>query len=469
MNCSLALEKVEASLRILGEAAATHRGLLPSVLDLKGAPVWRLPALTPGQRQSDRSFPGSNLMHDHVTLGTMKHLARVGRGKDLSEMADAGIRRFVTHCCTTASGLYPWGEHAFWNLADDCPGNSYTLDGTADGLKHDHLLQAPVWLWEEIRKVDPCKVNAFAQGLDNHWRSNSPLEYNRHAPIQKPGRVLNPDPVSCDFPRHSGFYALDWGFAFRHSGNKKFRGQIREIVDYWWLRRKENNALPLSSRFDSAHASYGDLAYAQTLSLGISLLETAAELEQPDSALAAICRQRGHDYVMAFLHGPHDPAKGLIVSTQSVWDSGARKLMPLWGSIYGDHSAATAGLLLLRACDFIEEEQPLVSFCEKLATSYPSLPTSRHLPAKDAGQVVAFFTELSIRSGQCSWRQKAWDHAGQALRTYLDGKLPRGATGLDWYESQMLPGHLLSSIARLACIERDAAVSTDWPADYSLR
>ncbi len=469
MNVCLALEKVLTALRILGGAAKIHRGLFPSVLDLEGVPVWRLPAPAAGQRQSDRSFPGSNLMHDHVTLGTMKHLAGIDRGADLSEIADAGIRRFVTHCCTSASGLFPWGEHAFWNLSDDCPGNSYTLDGTADGLKHDHLLQAPVWLWEEIRKVDPCKVNAFARGLDNHWRSNSPLEYNRHAPMQKQERIFNADPVSYDFPRHSGFYALDWAFAYRHSAEEAFRSQIGGIVDYWWLRRHSSNALQLSSRFDQKHSSYGDLAYAQTLSLGVSLLETAAELGRTDPALAAICRERGEAYVSAFLQGPHAPENGVVVSTQSAMDKGTRKLMPLWGSIYGDHTAATAGLLLLRACDFLERTQPLIAFCEKLATGYPTLPSSLCVPAKDAGQVVGFFTELSLRGGRNPWRQKAWDHANQSLDIYLDKKLPRCAAGLDWYESQMLPGHLLSCIARLACMEQDASVSSVWEADFSLR
>ncbi len=38
---------------------------------------------------------------------------------------------------------------------------------------------------------------------------------------------------------------------------------------------------------------------------------------------------------------------------------------------------------------------------------------------------------------------------------YMDGTLVRGAAGIDWYESQMVPGDLLHGLARLALVAVD--------------
>ena len=38
---------------------------------------------------------------------------------------------------------------------------------------------------------------------------------------------------------------------------------------------------------------------------------------------------------------------------------------------------------------------------------------------------------------------------------YMDGDLVRGAAGIDWYESQMVPGDLLHGLTRLALLAGD--------------
>jgi len=49
-----------------------------------------------------------------------------------------------------------------------------------------------------------------------------------------------------------------------------------------------------------------------------------------------------------------------------------------------------------------------------------------------------------------------------------DAPLPRGAAGIDWYESQMGPGFLLHGLARMALLAEDR---THCPlsADYTAR
>ncbi len=41
------------------------------------------------------------------------------------------------------------------------------------------------------------------------------------------------------------------------------------------------------------------------------------------------------------------------------------------------------------------------------------------------------------------------------MAIYMDGDLPRGASGIDWYESQMGPSFLLHGLARIALMVRD--------------
>ena len=59
------------------------------------------------------------------------------------------LHRFATHCALTPSGLFPWGEHAFWNLSEERVGNGFALKRSGETLLHDHLSQALLWLWEQ--------------------------------------------------------------------------------------------------------------------------------------------------------------------------------------------------------------------------------------------------------------------------------------------------------------------------------
>ncbi len=267
------MERVCRAIEVLIEAGDRYGGLFPSMLDLKTHDMlMEMPPAIPGQRNTDRAPRGSNLIHDEAVLKTMVALDRPG----FQDAADRYLRRFATHCTDTVSGLFPWGEHAFWDLVEDRPGNSYTVNNpdSSQGLTHDHLRAAPLWLWEKLHTFNPRCVERFGEGLDNHWSCRDPLEYIRPGYIDRIKPWLSKH-SSYDFPRHSGFFIFDWAFRFAKSGRSEFLDQIQKMLDYWWEKRRDDGLLWSESRTTPGVHLDGVVAVGQTLFLASSLLEAA--------------------------------------------------------------------------------------------------------------------------------------------------------------------------------------------------
>jgi hypothetical protein len=77
-----------------------------------------MPAAIPGQRDGDLSYGGSNLIHDEAELKTLYALSQALDRPDYAQAADRYVHSFATDCTATPSGLFPWGEHAFWHLGE---------------------------------------------------------------------------------------------------------------------------------------------------------------------------------------------------------------------------------------------------------------------------------------------------------------------------------------------------------------
>ncbi len=468
---SLILDKIGEALSLLGRTSGAWSGLIPGMLDRRsGAPLFHMPEPLRGQRQSDRSFPGFNLMHEHVTLRLMYDL----EDSEFAAIADACLHRFASHCCDTPSGLFPWGEHSFWNLIEDRPGNGYALDRTFNGLKHDHLLQAPVWLWEKLWTLFPSVVIRFAEGLDNHWHSGAPAGYNRHAALMSVERNSVRGKRSCDFPRHSGFYILDWSFVFARTGDAGFRHQIQDMLDYWWSRFVPGRCLPIESRSPAGDPFDGMLSPSQTLSLAVSLLESAELLQPADSILAALCRERASAYLDAYLgdfHQPRSasqpPSGGMPPDEANRWNT-RRNAPVVFGSVYGAAPATAEGLLLLRAHSLLPSPACLdAAGSIGLSVRQARFPQDVQVPAKDAGLALSLLVDLHHHDPAGAWLDAASPLADFLMDAYLDAPLPRAAFGVDYYESQTIPGQLLHALARFAMAARHS--TAPFPADYTIR
>jgi len=461
------LDRVCAALDVLVEIGRSHEGLFPSLIDrTEHTMLGELPPAIDGQRDGDRAPLGSNLIHDEPTLMTLYGLDRSA----YTAAADDYLRRFATHCTDTESGLFPWGEHAYWQIEEDRPGNSFqSRDSSREVmLTHDHLRAVPLWLWRKLRDFHSGCVERFAEGLDNHWVDSEPIEYIRHACIDR--KMRHPrSGTSCDFPRHSGFFICDWSFAYLQTGREDFLEQIRRMLDYWWEKRLPDGLCLSESRTHPGHILHRMKGVAQTLSLATSLLESARLLEARHPRLAAEMRRRAGVYTEGFLAAPHDTAAGLFVAGYSE-ETGALTPMAIWGSVYGKSPACYAALGCL--CHYrLSGDRHLLTWAVDAGHRYAreEFPTGVQVPSMDAGLGLGLLADLFDITGDRAWLERGLRRAEEIVGIYFDdGVLPRGGAGIDWYESQMGPGFLLHGLARLALLAAEGR-SCPLEADYTGR
>lgn len=467
------LEHVTRALDALIEAGKPYGGLWPSLLDRRsGRMLTELPPAIPGQRNNDRSHLGSNLIHDEAALKTLYALSAAIARPDYAAGADEYLRRFATHCTDTATGLFPWGEHSYWRLTEDRVGNSYQWGTERQNrlpATHDHLRQAPLWLWEKLHQFSPRSVERFAEGLDFHWQEGKRQEYIRHANIEQ---RLYPKPYdrSCDFPRHGGFYIFDWSFAWSKTHRSDLLQQIRDMLDYWWVKRDQRGLLLIESRSPAKDTHFhGINAPGQTVSLAASLLEAAELLEQAQPDLAATMRQRATVYIDGFLAAPHDLEKRVFALLSRRDDNTLTEAAPVWGSKYGVWPACYVALTCLCAYRYTQDER-LLNWGAAVGRAYleQPLPPGVAAPAMDAGLGLGLLADLFDITRDRPWLDGAMKLAPTLLATYLDQPLPRGAAGVEWYESQMGPSFLLHALARTALLAENPA-ACPLAADYTAR
>jgi hypothetical protein len=468
------LSVVCRALDALVESGRGYGGLFPSMLDRRtGKMLMEIPASIAGQRVHDRSIHGSNLCHDEPTLMTMLALGRVKEA--YPEAAGRYLKRFATHCAQTRSGLFPWGEHSYWDLVNDCVGNGYVESGVRKvAVTHDHLRAAPLWLLEELTRYEPSCVHRFALGLAGHWilpRGEMGLEYTRHAYIEEMGPYEGGhQQVAVDFPRHGGFYIFDWSYSYSLTGDRLVLDHIRTMMDYWWGKKTEEGLAGMQSRAYAEHSMAGSLGVVQTLSLAVSLMDSAVLLDVCQPELAEEMRARAAVYVEGFLSAPHEPAKHVYMLQWNKEVPSRTILSPIWGSKYGHTPASYTGLTLLAAYRHTNDERVL-ELAKSIGKGYATqaFPGGVTVPAMDAGMGLGLLADLFDVTGEREWLEAGLGLAEEVRGVYFDdAPLPRGASGIDWYESQMGPGFLLHGMARLAVLARPE-IGCELGADYTGR
>jgi hypothetical protein len=451
------LSRVTHAVDTLIQTADQYQGLFPSIIDLKtNQMLMDEPAPIRGQRRGDRSHRGSNLIHDTPLLTTMYGLSSALGRPDYGAAADRYLKRFATHCTDTVTGLFPWGEHAYWDLVEDRIGNSsryHDPDSTNPAI-HDHLRMTPIGIWEKLYEYNPKCVERFAEGLDYHWKEMFHPEYSRHGWIEVKERPEIHDVCSFDFPRHSGFYMFDWAFAYLQTGRQDFRDQIVKMLKYWPPHRFADGLLPNSSRCtEKVVAFYQVHACGQTMGLAAGLFDTAKLLSEREPELASQMYEDAVGYSAGFLNAPHDLDNEIFVLGFKPGDAEQTTLMPVWGSHYGIWPVATLASLCLLTYRHTGDEKSL-RWAEAAGRAYlkQPMPDGIATPANDPGLALGLLADLYDVTGEHAWLDGALDLSGKLIETYLDHDLPRGAVGIDWYESQMGPGFLLHGLARTALL-----------------
>jgi hypothetical protein len=457
MESKATLDVVCRVLDSLVRVGDRYHGLLPSAIDLSTHEMLaQLATPIEGQRPGDRAPGGSNLMHDQHLLKVLRALGPLLGRADYTQAADRYLQRFATHCTDTETGLFPWGEHAYWDLVDDRVGDSHRCrqPDRAEGMAlHDHLRQAPLWLWEALHAIRPPCVERFANGLEYHFKEGAPREYIRHAHIQRHERLERGD-KSADFPRHGGFYLLDWAFAHGRSGRAELVQQMEAMVDYWWPHRDEAGRLMIHTRCPAdVEGQHQVNSITQTLSLAASLLETAPLLDAEHGTLAARMRRRAAVYIDGFLSASHDLDAGRFVASQRRTDGVVMSAMSTWGSVYGQWPLAYQALIALCAYRLTSCEG-LLDWARAAGQEYVSQPFPDDLavPAMDAGLAVELLADLFDVTGERHWLEHGQRLAAQLIEVYVTGDLVRAAPGADYYESQTVPGDLVHGLTRLALL-----------------
>jgi len=467
------LAKVTRAINTLIQTGEQYQGLFPSLIDLKtNLMLTETPAPIAGQRAGDRSHFGSNLIHDENLLATMYSLASAINKPEYSQAADRYLKRFATHCTDTVTGLFPWGEHSYWDLADDRVGNSsrYHDPNSTNPAIHDHLRLAPVWLWDKLYQFNPKCVERFSEGLDYHWKDMPHPEYSRHGDIEVKERPVIYDFCSYDFPRHSGFYILDWAFAYLKTGRPDFLTQIRKILNVWPPHRYEDGLLPPCSRCTERVVDfYETRACGQTIGLAASLFDTAKLLDEKEPELASEMRDLALGYANGFINAPHDLENEVFLLGFKPGDPDRTMTMPIWGSQYGVWPAAPTALICLLTYRHTSDER-FLRWAEAVGCSYikQPLPDDVAIPANDAGLALDLLADLYDITGDKVWLDGGLILSSKLLEVYLDNDLPRGAAGIDWYESQMGPSFLLHGLTRTALLAegRETCALKD---DYTAR
>ncbi|MGY8826372.1 MAG: hypothetical protein ACKVJG_20995 [Candidatus Latescibacterota bacterium] len=129
--------------------------------------------------------------------------------------------------------------------------------------------------------------------------------------------------------------------------------------------------------------------------------------------------------------------------------------MPVWGSVYGIWPSSYVALSCLCAYRLTGDER-LLHWSEAVGRAYAvqELPDGA-VPAMDAGLGLGLLADLYDIPGEKIWLQAGLGLAERLVTCYLDAVLPRGAAGIDCYESQMGPSFLQHSLARIALLARD--------------
>ncbi len=249
------LEAVQAFADALIEHGRDRYGSVPSPMyaaDLDLAtlqlPEQRPPA-PPGAdeyAQQRYSFGGSNLMWDILTLRAQYRLSEVTGQPVYARAADAYLRFFSQHCPSPTTGLFPWGQHAFWQLRSeedpdrlgDQPWRWYGAAG--GGGAHEFESFTPPW--REMEDFAPEVILAFAQGVfDWHIKCEETFFFNRHGvlfdrrnPDQRPPFPPAIGARDMAWERHAGLYMYTFAFAYQMTGDAKYLDWARGLSDLYW-------------------------------------------------------------------------------------------------------------------------------------------------------------------------------------------------------------------------------------------
>ena len=405
-----------------------HSPMFCSLVDLK---THRIPAKAPPlmreQRKSDRAFPGGNLQHDMFTLLAMYHASRLTGDERYAKAADAYLEFFLRRAASVGNGLFPCGEHAYWDF----------LKETCTYPTHEDLAFVPGQFLDRLWEVNPKATEKHIRQLMMHFLEGDQWVWNRHASIISNKRPTRPAP----FPRHAGFYIYQWAFLY----SKTHDPELLELA------KKTTDANKTVSK-----------ANLSVISLGLSLLRANEEL-LGDEAIAD-WNKFGRQCLGPVIEATKDePKQGrILMFVPHGQEPQPNRTYGFWDKVYeGSGGYAFVGaekLSLMCLCAHrLTGSREHLEYAEDVCDHYLTLtrPPKEPITPGKFGGLIALSLDLYDLTGNEKYLKFACQNADWAIDELYSNGLFRAATGKDYYEAANGVGPLLIELIRLHLILSD--------------
>ena len=399
-----------------------HSPMFSSIIEMKKQRMpKKAPPLLSGQRKADRAFPGGNLQQDMFTLLAMYHISNLTNNPRYSKAADAYLEFFLRRCASFGNGLFPYGEHAYWDFQKE----------TCTYPTHEDLAFVPREFLDRLWAINPKATEKHIRQLEKHFLEGDQWTWNRHASIDSNKRPTQPAP----FPRHAGFYIYQWSFLHSKTSDPHLLALIQKTVKA--NRTRDRNNLSI-------------------FSLGLSLLRANKELLGKDAV--GSWNAFGRDCLMPLVRTTKDqPSQGRILAfvparespkptgTYGFWD----KVYESSGG-YGFVGSEKLSLMCLLAHRLTGSKEHL-QYAQAVWETYQRLspPEDKPITPGKYGGLIALSLDLYDLTKNPKYFLHAKRTADRAIAELYSNSLFRAATGKDYYEAANGVGPLLIELIRL--------------------
>jgi len=402
-----------------------HTPLFASALDRNTfALSSELPPIE-GIRKNDRSYAGSNPMHDENLYLLLYDLSAVTDDPKYGREADSALGFFFAHAQSPATGLFAWGEHMYWDFQRETMGGNDT-----------HEFYRPWVLLEESYRLAPKAMQAYAHGLWMNQIADQKRGYfSRHAKWSE-----HKASQGAEFPRHAGFYIAQWAEAYRRTHDPVFLTAIETLVDYFErVRNTQTGALPNVNPAGTSGGIKIVCWVESQLSMTVDLSTAAAAVPRPlRKKLLRTCKSNDR-FFLSLPHDFGDAAKGFVATSDyfAQTQSTPSAYCPTWASGYGIATNAQAAMTCYERYRQTKDQRYadlVINAADPYLVSDPD--ATIELYPGPLGDAIFLMVSAFKLTGDGRYLNRACRFADQAVAVFWDdGPLPRASSRTRHYET----------------------------------
>ena len=240
---------------------------------------------------------GADPFEDRALYTLLFELGTVTRDARYAAAAAESLTWWYRHT-QRPGGLYPWGEHAGWDLVHECP--TYYA-GPSQGFFEANYHEVRDFLLypEQLAALPPPErfaltpLERYAVGIwQHHFWDKQKAWFNRHADIDG---VVNQIGDGLGFPAHLGYYLRLWAAALEQTKNPSVRTELtvafHRTLNMAISRTEKHGFFPFSFEVEMRGAPPGTEASTQSIRLAHHAFAIGDQLETVAPDLAAKLRR----------------------------------------------------------------------------------------------------------------------------------------------------------------------------------